>query len=109
MASENVLDISDADFQEKVLGSAVPVVVDFWAEWCGPCRMMSPVLDEVAKAYGGKVTFVKMNVDENPQTPGKYGVRSIPNLKLFKAGEVLDEIVGAVPRQKLEAMVEKAL
>jgi thioredoxin 1 len=109
MAGDNVLDVNDADFQAKVLSSAVPVVVDFWAEWCGPCRMMGPVVDEVAKAYEGKVAFAKMNVDENPQTPGKYGVRSIPNIKLFKGGEVVDEIVGAVPRQKLEAMVQKVL
>lgn len=109
MASESVKTVSDADFQTEVLKAAVPVVIDFWAEWCGPCRMMGPVLDEVARAYEGRVTFVKMNVDDNPETPKKYGVRSIPNLKLFKGGEVVDEIVGAVPRQKLEAMVEKAL
>ena len=109
MASDAVIAITDADFEAKVLKSNVPVLVDFWAEWCGPCRMMSPVLDEVAKGYEGKVVFTKMNVDENPVTPKTFDVRSIPNLKLFKGGQVADEIVGAVPKQKLEEMLQKVL
>ena len=109
MASDAVQAISDAEFDAKVLKSPIPVVVDFWAEWCGPCRMMGPVFEEVAKGYEGKVLFAKMNVDDNPTTPGKYGVRSIPNVKLFKGGEVVDEIIGAVPKQKLDELVKKFL
>jgi len=109
MATESVIDVSDADFETKVLKANLPVLIDFWAAWCGPCRMMAPVVDELAKAYGGKLVFVKMNVDDNPLTPAKYGVRGIPNLKLFKGGAVVDEVVGAVPRQKLEEMLQKVL
>lgn len=109
MASEKVLTITDADFDEKVLKASQPVLVDFWAAWCGPCRMMTPVVEELAGAYDGKVVVAKMNVDENPQTPAKYGVRGIPNLKLFRGGQVVDEVVGAVPRQKLEELLNKAV
>ncbi len=109
MAEDRVINVTDADFEEKVLKSDKPVLVDFWAAWCGPCRMMGPVIDEVAEAYGDKIIIAKMNVDDNPQTPAKYGVRGIPNLKLFKDGQVVDEIVGAVPRQKLEEMLQKVL
>ena len=109
MATEKVLTVTDTDFEQQVLKAAQPVLVDFWAAWCGPCRMMTPVVEELAAAYDGKVVVAKMNVDENPQTPAKYGVRGIPNLKLFKGGQVVDEVVGAVPRQKLEEMLDKVL
>lgn len=109
MASEKVLTITDADFDEKVLKASQPVLVDFWAAWCGPCRMMTPVVEELAGAYDGKVVVAKMNVDENPQTPAKYGVRGIPNLKLFRGGQVVDEVVGAVPRQKIEEILKKVV
>ncbi len=109
MAEDKVINVTDADFEEKVLKSDKPVLVDFWAAWCGPCRMMAPVVDEVAEAYAGKVVVAKMNVDDNPQTPARYGVRGIPNLKLFRGGQVVDEIVGAVPRQKLDEMLQKVL
>ena len=109
MAAENVTSVTDADFDAKVLKANLPVLIDFWAEWCGPCRMMTPLVDEMAKTYEGKVLVVKMNVDDNPLTPAKYGVRGIPNLKLFKDGQVVNEVVGAVPRQKLEEIVQKVL
>lgn len=109
MASQSVLTVTDADFDDKVLKASVPVLVDFWAEWCGPCRMIAPMVDEVAVAFAGQAVVAKMNVDENPQTPAKYGVRGIPNLKLFKGGTLVDEVVGAVPRQKIEEMIKKAL
>lgn len=109
MASEKVIAVTDTDFDEKVLKAPHPVLVDFWAAWCGPCRMMTPVIDELADAFDGKVVIAKMNVDENPQTPAKYGVRGIPNIKLFKGGDVVDEVVGAVPRQKIEEMLNKVV
>lgn len=109
MPGDRVLAVTDVDFEQKVLQASQPVLLDFWASWCGPCRMMGPVVEELADAYDGKVVVAKMNVDENPQTPSKYGVRGIPNVKLFKNGEVVDEVVGAVPRQKLEDMLNKVL
>jgi thioredoxin 1 len=109
MSEEKVIEVTDADFEEKVLKAEQPVLVDFWAAWCGPCRMMSPVVDELAGVYEGQITVAKLNVDENPQTPAKYGVRGIPNVKLFQGGAVADEVVGAVPRQKLEEMLNKVL
>jgi thioredoxin 1 len=93
--------VSDATFQKDVLESPVPVLIDFWAPWCGPCRAIAPVVEELSREYAGKLKVVKMNVDENPQTPTRYGVRGIPNLLLVQNGEVKEQIVGAVPKGKL--------
>ena len=111
MASDKVIVITDADFEEKVLNSNLPVMIDFWAPWCGPCRMMGPTIDEVAEAYDGKLVVAKMNVDENPKTPAQYDVRGIPNIKFFKGGERIAEaeIVGAVPRPKLDEAIGKVI
>jgi thioredoxin 1 len=100
--------VSDATFEAEVLQSTESVVVDFWAEWCGPCRMIAPALDEIAATMQGKVKIVKLNVDENPATASKYGVMSIPTLMLFKNGELASRQVGAAPKQKLEQWISGA-
>jgi thioredoxin 1 len=100
--------VSDADFETQVLKSAEPVVVDFWAEWCGPCRMIGPALEEIAGTLGSKVKIVKLNVDENPKTASKYGIMSIPTLMLFKNGELASRQVGAAPKAKLEQWITAA-
>lgn len=99
--SENINAVSDATFESEVLKSPVPVLIDFWAPWCGPCKAIAPIVDELAGEYAGKLKIVKMNVDENPRTPAQYGVRGIPNLILFKDGTVQQQIVGAVPKAHL--------
>ena len=101
--------VSDASFESDVLKATEPVVVDFWAEWCGPCRMIAPALDEIATAMGDKVKIVKLNVDENPQTAAKYGVMSIPTLMMFKNGEIASRQVGAAPKQKLHQWISGAV
>src|SRR6266853_1671882 len=97
--------VSDADFESEVLKSASPVVVDFWAEWCGPCRMIAPALEEISGSLGAKVKIVKLNVDENPHTAQKYGIMSIPTLMIFKNGEMAARQTGAAPKQKLEQWI----
>jgi thioredoxin 1 len=97
----NVTPIADDSFEREVLQSATPVLIDFWAPWCAPCRAIAPVVDEIAREYAGKLKVVKMNVDENPRTPSRYGVRGIPNLILFQGGQVKEQIVGAVPKSQL--------
>jgi len=109
MASDKVVNVTDDSFESEVKQSQVPVLVDFWASWCAPCKAISPMIDELAGQYDGKVKVCKVNVDENPATPGQFGVRGIPTLILFKDGEVLDQVVGAVPKGQLEDLLKKAL
>ncbi|MFZ5774130.1 MAG: thioredoxin [Thermodesulfobacteriota bacterium] len=109
MASDKVVQVSDGDFEAKVLRSGTPFLLDFWAPWCGPCKAIGPVIDELAAEYEGKVAVGKMNVDDSPVTPGKYGIRAIPTLILFKGGEVADQVTGAVGKQQLKAMIDKVL
>jgi thioredoxin 1 len=101
--------VTDASFKEDVLDSNLPVLVDFWAPWCGPCRMVAPVVDEIAQQYEGKVKVVKLNTDENPSTASQYGIRSIPTLMIFKDGQRVDMVVGAVPKTTLANTLEKYL
>lgn len=107
--SDHVSEISDVDFQGEVLECNIPVLVDFWAPWCAPCRSIAPIIDEIAKEYNGQVKVVKMNVDENPQTPSDFQVRGIPNLVLFKGGNMEDQIVGFVAKQDIVNAIEKLL
>ena len=104
-----VLEITDETFEKEILNSDMPSMVDFWAEWCGPCRMVSPVVEELANEYDGKVKFAKMDVDKNHQTPSQFGIRNIPTLILFKGGEVAQTIVGAYPKSHLDEEVKKVL
>jgi thioredoxin 1 len=101
--------VSDTTFESEVLKATGPVVVDFWAEWCGPCRMIAPALEEIAGSLGNKVKILKLNVDENPQTAAKYGIMSIPTLMIFKNGEMASRQVGAAPKQKLEQWITAAV
>ena len=107
--SEHISPVTDASFDQDVLKSPVPVLVDFWAEWCGPCRMIAPVLEQIAAESAGKLKVVKLNVDENPQTPPKFSIRGIPTLILFKNGQVAATQVGAVHKQQLAAFVQPHL
>ena len=109
MASELIKHLSDASFEADVLKSATPVLVDYWAEWCGPCKMIAPILDEVASAYQGKLTIAKMNVDENREVPAKFGIRGIPTLMLFKDGQLAATKVGAMSKAQLTAFIDQQL
>lgn len=109
MASANVHEVNDANFDQNVLGSDKPFLVDFWATWCAPCLAIAPHVESLANEMAGKVGVGKLNIDDNPGTAGKFGVRSIPTLILFKGGKPVDQIVGAVPKAKLEEMIKKHL
>src|SRR5512145_1871648 len=107
--SDNIVAVGDSNFDSEVLKSSVPVLVDFWAEWCGPCRMLAPTIEAIAQDYNGKVRVAKLNVDENMETSMKYGVQSIPTLLLFKDGKVAGQLIGNLPRNNIERLLEKAL
>ncbi len=107
--SEQIVHLTDATFEQEVLQSDVPVVVDYWAEWCGPCKMIGPILEELATEYGDKVKIAKINIDENSQTPPKFGIRSIPTLMVFKNGEVEGTKVGAASKSDLTAFIESSI
>ena len=101
--------VTDQNFEEIVVRSQVPVLVDFWAPWCEPCKIVSPIVEELAAEYDGKVNFATVNVDENPEKAGAYGVQSIPNLKLFKNGNVVEELIGVTPRDRIKSVIDKQL
>jgi thioredoxin 1 len=105
----DVLNIGDSEFKKEVLESPEPVLVDFWATWCAPCRAIAPAVEELASQYKGKVKVAKINIDDNQDTPQQYGIRSIPTLLLFKGGKVVEQIVGAVPKTKLEDALKKVV
>ena len=105
--SDNIIHVSDDSFEQEVLQSEMPVLIDYWAEWCGPCKMIAPVLDEVASEYADKIRVAKLNIDENPATPPKYGIRGMPTLMLFKNGEVEATKVGAVSKAQLTAFLDE--
>jgi thioredoxin 1 len=107
--SDNLLHVSDADFENTVLKASLPVLVDFWAPWCGPCRMVSPIIEELSKEYAGKVVFAKVNTDENPATPTQYDIMSIPSLLLFKDGKLVDRAVGMRPKPALKQWLDNVL
>ena len=109
MASDKVLTFTDANFDAEVLQSPVPVLVDFWATWCAPCKAIAPTIDALAEEFDGKIKVGKVNVDDNQATPGKYGVRGIPTILVIKGGQVVDQVVGAVPKSQLETLINKAL
>ena len=109
MATQTIVEVTDANFDEQVLKADQPVMVDFCAAWCGPCRALAPIVDEVASAYNGKVRVAKMDVDRNAATPQRYGVRGIPTLLIFKGGQVKEQIVGYVPKEKIEQALQKHL
>jgi len=109
VSDESLLNVTDENFEDEVIGSELPVLVDFWAVWCGPCRMVAPFVEQIAEEYKDRLKVAKLNVDENQSVPAKYGIMSIPTLLLFKGGELQETIVGALPKDKIVAAVSKHL
>ncbi len=109
MAGKNIMEVSDSNFEQEVLQSDLPVLVDFWAPWCGPCRAIAPLVDELSGDYAGKLKVAKCNVDENPKTPSRYGIRAIPTLIIFKDGNMSEQITGAVAKSQISAAIDKAV
>jgi thioredoxin 1 len=107
--SEHIIHVTDGTFKSEVLDAAVPTLVDFWAEWCGPCKMIAPILEDVAKDYAGKLRIAKLNIDDNPKTPGEFGIRGIPTLLLFKGGAMEAQKVGALSKSQLTAFIDNNL
>jgi thioredoxin 1 len=109
MAGANILEINDSSFEQEVIQSSTPVLVDFWAPWCGPCRAIAPVIEELSTEYAGKLKVAKCNVDDNPKTPSRFGIRAIPTLIIFKAGNVSEQITGAVAKSQIAAAIDKVV
>jgi len=109
MTSPNIKIATDQNFATDVLQNSKPVLVDFWATWCAPCRALAPVIEEIATQYAGKIEVFKMDVDSSPETPGKFGIRGIPTVILFKGGKAVDQVVGAVPKEQLENLIQRSL
>jgi len=109
MAEGGLFHATDGNFEPEILKSDLPAMVDFWAPWCGPCQIIAPLIEELAKEYAGRVKVAKMNVDDNPATPSRYGIRGIPTVMIFKDGQVFDQIVGAVSKSRVEELIKKVL
>ena len=105
----DIIDVTDQNFEAEILKSELPVIIDFWAEWCAPCKQIAPIIHDLADKYGDRIKVVKMDIDSNPNTPGQYGIRSIPTILTFKDGQVVDQISGVRPKRDFEAIIEKLL
>lgn len=107
--SDNIINVTDSTFEQEVLSSEIPVLLDYWAEWCGPCKMIAPILSDIADEYSGKIKVAKLNIDENPGTPAKFGVRGIPTLMIFKSGSIEATKVGAMSKSQLSAFIDSTI
>jgi thioredoxin 1 len=107
--SNNIINVTDSTFEQEVLSSEIPVLLDYWAEWCGPCKMIAPILNDIADEYSGKIKVAKLNIDENPGTPAKFGVRGIPTLMIFKSGSIEATKVGAMSKSQLSAFIDSTI